>query len=129
MHVWSQETVMSVIPETSLEMFRGDTAQINALVKTGNAVFDLTSAAVKFTARRQVTDGEPFFQKTSGGGGGITITNAMQGTLAVEIAPVDTASLEDESTLLVWDIEITRGGQVFTVAHGDLRVILDVTRP
>lgn len=118
---------MSAIAATSIEMFRGDTAQINAAVKTGTTVFDLTGATVKFTARQSIVDSAVLFQKTIGSG--ITITNAVQGTLTVEIAPADTASLTDESSMLVWDIEVTRGGQVFTVAHGDLRVSLDVTRP
>jgi len=118
---------MSAIAATSLEMIRGDTALINGAVKTGSSVFDLSGATVKFTARQNINDVMPLFQKTTGGSG-ITVTNAAQGELTIEIAPADTASLTNESSLFVWDLEVTRGGQVFTVAHGDLRVTLDVTR-
>jgi hypothetical protein len=126
MRVWFREIVMGVTA-TSLEMLRGDTAQLNATVKTGSSVFDLTGATVKFTAKQNISDSAALFQKTIGGG--ITVTNASQGALSIEIAPADTVTLTDESSLLVWDLEITRGSQVFTVAHGDLRVTLDVTRP
>ena len=115
------------VTATSLEMLRGDTAQLNATVKTGSSVFDLTGATVKFTAKQNISDSAALFQKTIGGG--ITVTNASQGALSIEIAPADTVTLTDESSLLVWDLEITRGSQVFTVAHGDLGVTLDVTRP
>lgn len=127
MRVLFQEIVMSAIAATSLEMIRGDTALINGAVKTGSSVFDLSGATVKFTARQNINDVMPLFQKTTGGSG-ITVTNAAQGELTIEIAPADTASLTNESSLFVWDLEVTRGGQVFTVAHGDLRVTLDVTR-
>jgi hypothetical protein len=117
---------MSAVAATDLEMIRGDTAQLEVTVTAANVAFDLTGATVTFTAKRRKTDDAIVFEKDLGDG--ITITNAIQGELAVEIAPADTSALLDEASGLVWDLQVSRGGQVFTVARGNLRVLLDVTR-
>lgn len=113
----------------NLKMYRGDTAQfrVTALDIDGNPL-DITGASAWFTAKRTTQDGDvdAVFQKTVGTG--ITITDAPNGVMLVQLAEADTNTLTKKE-ILEYDLQIkdTSDG-VYTVARGALTVEADVTR-
>lgn len=112
-----------------LEMYRGDTKVFDIAVTdpdTGGVV-DLTGKTLAFMAKRSRTDadGSAVISKTTGAG--IANTNAIGGLAALTIDPADTSALA-ETTQLEYDLQLTNGGQVFTVASDYLLVRADVRR-
>jgi hypothetical protein len=111
-------------------MYRGDTATFD-LIARNNINATLAGCKLYFTAKRSTseTDQHAVFRKTSTPANGITIVDPVAGTITVEIAPADTASLGDGTTTLVWDFQIIDGqSKVSTPLKGTLQVEADVTR-
>ena len=65
------------------------------------------------------------FQKSVGAG--ITITDQVGGNGSIRLFPADTADLPSRRTQLYFDLEITLGGEVYTIASGRLIVEPDIT--
>jgi hypothetical protein len=115
-----------------LEIIRGDSARLSATVYTDEtraARQDLSTAeAIRFTGRRGTPAGDVVFERTLSDGH-ITITDAAEGEVEIQLAPSDTSALPSVETRLSYDLEITfAGGQVRTVALASLSVLPDISR-
>lgn len=113
----------------NLKMYRGDTAQfrVTALDIDGNPL-DISGASAWFTAKRATTeaDNTAVFQKTVGDG--ITITDALNGIMLVQLAEADTNTLTKKE-VLEYDLQVKDVlNGIYTVARGSLTVEADVTR-
>lgn len=109
-------------------MYRGDTVSLLASVVANGAVYDITGAAIYFTAKWNYTDedGSAVFQKSIGSG--ISVTSAVNGRFTVTISPTDTSSLPNGKHQLLWDCQmVTSQGSIYTLASGYLVVYPDVT--
>lgn len=81
-----------------------------------------------FTAKYSYADPDlsAVFQKTLGSG--IVYTNAAQGLATATLVGTDTSALAPVKVLLVYDIQVKdAGGNIFTIARGNLIVVPDVT--
>lgn len=118
------ETTDVFTSTTELSLIRGDTATFAfALVRGGRPV-PLTGAAIRFTAKRSLADGDAVFTKTIDDG--LTVTDAEGGRIDVTFNAPDTRDLDAPLTL-VWDLEVTEaGGTVSTPLIGTLRLDADV---
>lgn len=106
-------------------MTRGDTFIFDVdVINPDKSTFDLTGYAIKFTAKRSPYDSAALFERTAGNGGIFTPT---AGVVRVKIVPANTDDVYDDP-LLYWDIEITKDGDVYTVASDRLRVKNDITK-
>lgn len=116
-----------------LSMYRGDTKKLDFTItdpgQVGSPAVNLTGKTLKFTLKRSVgdTDVNAITQKTIGSG--IVVTNAAAGQCRVTLSPADTAGLTDtRKVILQWDLQLTDGAEVTTVAAGQLTLTPDVTR-
>lgn len=101
---------------------RGDSAEWTVVARKDGVGINLTGGSVTFTARRNYASPQ-LFQRTVGSG----ITLANQGTspgqFAVRLLPTDTTQLANESSPLVYDIQVyLTSGEQWTVARGALSV-------
>jgi len=115
-----------------LSMRRGDTASWTIAVSVGGVATDLTGGKLTFTAKLLVSDADPgVAQKTwiAGVGSGLVVADPSSGLATLTLASVDTSSLPDVPTSLIWDLqwEPAAGGK-FTAADGTLLVVPDITR-
>jgi len=105
---------------------RGDTAAI-----AFNLARDISGASLKFTVKRRHTDPQAaaLIAKSSAVLGEITITDAEAGLFAVSPDAADTASLlpDGRPAVFVYDVEMTLGGAIETVAAGAFTLRPDVT--
>jgi hypothetical protein len=108
------------------EMFRGDTLQFTATVKTETgAVYDLTGGKLWMTAKYydEELDSEAVFKLTSDPSGGIEITSAVNGAIRVTIVPAKTQAMPDGVCDLSYDIVLRDVlGTVLTIEKDVLRV-------
>jgi hypothetical protein len=110
-----------------LTMVRGDTYSFDIAVLQNGAPFNLTGCTLLFTAKYNVRDASPFFQRSSVTGG-ITVTNATGGLATVAFTPSNTTPLALHIYDLPYDIQVTDGsGNIYTPIRGILRVLPDVT--
>lgn len=111
-----------------LAMKRGDDRSIAlAIVQAdGETPQPLTGMTLTFTGRRFATPhADAELVKTIGSG--ITVTDEAGGLATVAIDAADTADMT-ELTVLRWDVELSNGAAVRTVADGLLYVRPDETR-
>ena len=114
----------------ALRMYRGDTQTFDVLVTNlddGTPV-DITSSALRFTAKYRASDGddEAIIIKTSEYGG-INLGYG-EGEATITIEPEDTEDLTKRTELL-WDLQLTDvGGAVKTAAAGRLIIYADISR-
>ena len=109
---------------------RGDSATLDVSVLSGRSAYSLAGATVYFTAKESRTDADTaaVIRKSSGGLGGVTITDAAGGLAEVTVNPADTSSLAAREYVLHYDVQVkTSGGAIYTVAEGTVVVLPDVT--
>ena len=113
----AQRTNFRMEPEY-ITMVRGDTLSFSMeIIDLGG---DLDSAY--FTCKKDLDSDDVAFQKSIGDG----ITKVATDTYTVRIAPDDTYDLDVGRYW--YDLVIGKNGDVFTVKHGVLELVYDVTR-
>ena len=112
---------------TILRFVRGDSFKFVLDIDIDGSPYNLTGTTMKMTAKwsHSDSDANALFQKTIGDG--ITYTDAANGQAQIILAPADTISLPPQIVVLQYDVELTDGSSVYTVARGDLAVLPDVT--
>jgi hypothetical protein len=112
---------------TKYDIKRGDTAYFRCAVTEDGDPFPLTGLTLRATAKRSYpqTDAEAVFQKSSGNG--IELDDSDSSVAIVRIDPADTEGLGDREVKLLFDLQLTSGTEVFTLAEGLLIVAPDVT--
>lgn len=105
-----------------LVMFRGDSRTINI---TSSPVDLQTAQSVRFTTR---TAGD-VVTWSKDIAGGITVTSASAGTIAIGGDDWTSWTTQDEPETMTWDIEVVAAnGDTTTIASGTLRVLPDASR-
>lgn len=114
----------------NLKANKGDDITLQATVKRPSddnpnvfEIVDLTDADAWFTAKNAIEDDDDdaVIRKgtTSTGLSGITITDAQNGVLVVDIDELETSTLGTGTTTLYYDLQIREStGQLTTVATG-----------
>jgi hypothetical protein len=112
---------------TKYDITRGDTTYFRCTVTEDGDPFPLTGLELRATAKRSYgqTDAEAVFQKVSGDG--IELDEGDSSVAIVRIDPADTEGLGDREVKLLFDLQLTSGTEVFTLATGLLVVSPDVT--
>jgi hypothetical protein len=112
--------------ELNVECFHGDTLRMAFTVIDHDTQLpvDITGAQITMSAKLKVKDPDSLavFRKTTLLGGGITLVNVAIGSVMIEVSPVDTSSLPQKETELVYDVKIDIGTQVYTLVTGTLLV-------
>lgn len=109
-------------------MYRGDDRALTlTLTDEDGSPVDLTAAAVRFTAKRNIIDADDAAVLSKTVGSGVVLVNAPGGIARIDIAAADTAAFAGRVEL-VWDIQVTRAGLIRTVDAGTLTVLPDVSR-
>lgn len=114
----------------NLKMIRGDTFKFQFKVVQDGAAVNLTGAELRMTAKYDLfnADGSALFTRDNLGVGGITVTDAPNGTATVTVIPSNTSGLEAHRYDLSYDIQLkTSGGEIYTVLYGTLTVYPDAT--
>jgi hypothetical protein len=103
----------------------GDTMRLRCTVQDEDGdVVDIRDADITFALAQNQTSSSVIFTKDNIGGGGVTITDGVNGKFLVEIEPSDTASLDGT---FPYEIEIVdTDGDVATVLTGSLVVAADL---
>ena len=101
----------------NITMTRGDTLSFG--MEFDGLVQDLDSAY--FTCKSNKSDADNVFQKSIDNG----ITKIDSGQYVVRVAPSDTKDIE--AGKYYYDLEIGVGDDIFTIMHGVLEIIQDVT--
>lgn len=112
----------------NLTVKRGDTSSFSLAVTQSGAVYNLTGASIRFTAKWNYTDadGSAVFTRTIGSG--ITIVSAPNGTATITFSAANTSSLPAYPVSLYYDVQVTDGSSnIFTVVDGILNVNPDVS--
>lgn len=113
---------------TNLSMTRGDSATFVLTLTDGDGdALDLEDATIAFTAKREIFHDDEDAVISKSLGSGITVADPALGIAQLALSPTDTASL-DSGTLLYWDVQIERAGDIRTPLSGKLHIIGDVTR-
>lgn len=114
---------------TYLEMYRGDDESFDvAVVDKNGAPVNLTSSNLRFTVKRSIKDADIAAVLSKTIGAGVVVTNPAGGIARIDMDPADTSALT-RSVLYVWDLQVQdSAGNVRTLADGELRVKLDVSR-
>lgn len=88
---------------------------------------DLTDVNIGlvFTAKERLADGTEFFEVTRAGGG-IVVTNALQGQFEVRVPASATAGIAAPRALY-WDTQMTNGSEITTLDAGLLFIDPDVS--
>lgn len=111
-------------------MYRGDTAAWDFTVTEpdGTAV-DLTDAeGIRFTAKDRPADLDADARIAKTIGDGVTVTDAANGQVRVQLASDDTSALAVPLSL-AFDLQIADAvGGVYTVAAGRLEIKADISR-
>lgn len=105
--------------DENITMIKGDTLAFNITVNDDNGD-PITVDYAYFTAKKNLSDSTPAFQKSLGNG----ITQE-DGVLTVRVAPTDTASLYDG--MYYYDCQIRIGSDKYTLLRGILSLEADVT--
>lgn len=125
----TQRIKVSVVRNNiDLEMIRGDTLTMQIRVSDeDDSYLNLTSAAIIFMAKENITDDDLDAKIAKSVGSGITIDEATNGLFTVVLSPSDTEDLDAGN--YYYDIEVTdASSNVYTVMIGLLTLIADVTR-
>jgi hypothetical protein len=110
---------------TNLRFVRGNTYQVDCIAILDGAVVDLTGKTLALTVKKNLNDAGNFLQLTSPSGG-ITITSAVDGTFTCTFAASLTSSLPAYVQRFPYDIEMTSGSIVNTLARGYLIIVPSV---
>lgn len=85
----------------------------------------VTGGTIYFMAKRRLTDADAdaILSKTSEEGGGITIEDAIAGTIITRIDPADSRVLSNSKTRLCYEVEIEKNTNIYYIDSGDLTVL------
>lgn len=106
---------------------RGDDGLIRYTVRNSSGVaYDVSANSFAFTVKRGIDDSilDAEFQKINPAASGIDLTLAASGIVDVNIADTDTSGMAGN---YVYDLEMTEGGKIYTLAQGAFLVKKDVT--
>ncbi len=112
---------------TDLSIVRGDSASLLVTVGSlGSSGLNAFSDA-RFTAKRDVADGDALAVISKRLASGIAITTvgdgSTNGVLTVSLAPADTQALPPYPVVLSYDVRLyDSGGDAYTVAQGALTI-------
>lgn len=105
-----------------ITMIRGDTLSFGfELMDENQEPFTQTPSSVYFTCKSNKTDNINLFQKTLGDG----ITDRGNGQYVVRVPPEDTKFAE--AGKYFYDLQIGINGDIYTLMHGVLELVQDVT--
>jgi len=108
--------------EQTLEIFRRDYKTFTVTVKDGaGVVVDLTDYTAKFTAKLKPTDTDEQAKISPVDG---TISNPATGVISFTLTSTDT---DIPAGTYFFDVQISKIGDVKTVAYGKLIIIQDIT--
>jgi hypothetical protein len=105
--------------------YSGDTLRLIVTTEDsdGNAV-DIRDTDIRFEVQQDQSSGTALIEKDNVGGGGVSITDGVNGKFVVEIDPSDT---EDLSGTFPYEVEITdTNGDVATVLIGTINIATDL---
>jgi len=108
---------------------RGDDGIIRYTVKNSSGVaYDVSANSFAFTVKSSIDDaiGDAAFQLTNPAASGIDLTSAASGIVDVNIADTNTSGL---AGAYQYDLQMTEGGKIYTIAQGMFVVRKDVTTP
>lgn len=115
----------------NLGLKRGDTNVITITVKRGRERENLSGGdTLYFTCKRNFADADSaaVIRKSSGGLGGIVLTDPVEGEAQLTILPADTSGLSGEDQIFPYDIQLLKfTGEVRTIAEGSVIILPDVT--
>lgn len=107
-----------------LDAVRGDTNEYDLTITRDGVAVPLAGAGIKLTVKRSLEDTTPVVQLAVGSG--ITIAaDPSTGKCVAVFPPAAFAGLPARSFL--YDVELTEGTRVTTVAEGRLRLTADVS--
>lgn len=111
-----------------LTIYQGATFSRTFQWKTGTpaVAVNLTGYTARMQIRRKITDTDVVLSLTTSNGG-ITITNAAQGTFQIDITATQTEALTIKAG--VYDLEMVSGAVVTRLLQGAISVSPEVTRP
>lgn len=125
---------MAVLESPSIidiTMVRGDTKNLQFTIMNATVgdtdvptTFDLSGASITFTVRTSPSSDTVILTKSSPGD--ISVTDTVGGVCILSFVSADTASLTVRK--YVYDLQVTSGSQVLTVAKGVFELTWDVTR-
>jgi hypothetical protein len=107
---------------------KGATFQYNLIWKDSNSVpINLTGYSARMQCRKTINSDTPFLSLTSSDGD-ITLGGSL-GTIAVVGSATDTAAIDDNIKVGVYDLEIeSASGVVTRLVEGQVEVRAEVTR-
>jgi hypothetical protein len=101
-------------------MSAGDTCQVKVTVtKSNGAAFNLTGYSVTWVSRPEWNSDAPNLV-TKQTGAGVTITDAANGRLTIDLGPADTADLA--AGRYFHGAVVSGSGNVYSLLVGDLRL-------
>jgi hypothetical protein len=106
----------------------GDTQFIQITLTEDGEPIPLSGYTATFTAKLDLEDADnalTTLQKTLGDG--IEFIDAVNGVLLITIDAEDTKDLEEDTTFY-WDVQLSQDGDVFTVAMGTMKFVMDVSQ-
>lgn len=113
----------------NISLNRGDSRDIAIEVRQGDDVLpsalDLTGKDLEFTARRQPDDAVVVTKATTGIG--LVVTDAAQGLALLSFMAGDLITLEGQTVVLDYDLELIDGTKRYTLRSGALIVQADIT--
>lgn len=110
---------------TNLRFVRGNTYTVECIAILDGEVVDLINKTLTLTVKKNLNDAANFLQLTSPSGG-IEITSATDGRFTCTFAASLTSSLPAYVQRFPYDIEMTEGSVVNTLARGYLIIVPSV---
>jgi hypothetical protein len=120
---------------TDIEITKGDTySRTLTVTQRDGTVYDLTASTIWLTIKPEndiaasdagvVID---LYWVSGGASSGITVGTPTSGVMNVKILPTSTELLVTGS-LYRYDVQISKGGDIYTTVYGLVSVVPDVTR-
>jgi len=109
-------------------MIHGDSVSLNGTVISNSVPVDITTGQFRFTAKNYYTDPDSSAVIILTSPTNIVVVNGPLGQFQVLIDPSNTSSLSEVVTKLVYDIQLTLDGNVYTIAQGFLLINPDVSQ-
>ncbi len=123
---WASDVIYgSERMNTNLRFVRGNTYAVDCIAVLDGLVVDLTNKTLSLTVKKNLNDAANFIQLTSPSGG-ISITNASGGAFTCTFAANLTSGLPAYIQRFPYDIEMTEGATVNTLARGYLIIVPSV---
>jgi hypothetical protein len=110
----------NVATQANIEFYKGEDVVLTVSMSPTTNISGWTLA---FTLKKLYTDNTPVFTKTTGGGG-ITITDSVNGVFTITIASADTSGLDLRA--YAFDIQRTNAGNRTVLTIGNLTLLPEV---